>query len=92
MRDAETEELMRDYAAPIFDAAGISRQQVEIILVNRNDFNAFVADARRIFINVGVNFVKQPPSSRHMQLESVRILLGERVGFMTMVHASVETR
>lgn len=54
VRDAETEELMRDYAGPIFDAAGIARQQVDIILVNRNDFNAFVADARRIFINVGV--------------------------------------
>jgi predicted Zn-dependent protease len=54
VRDAETEALMRDYAGPIFDAAGIARQQVEIILVNRNDFNAFVADARRIFINVGV--------------------------------------
>eukprot|EP00873_Tetraselmis_striata_P043476 jgi/Tetstr1/463740/TSEL_000789.t1 len=61
VRDAETEELMRDYAAPIFDAAGISRQQVEIILVNRNDFNAFVADARRIFINVGVILDAETP-------------------------------
>lgn len=61
VRDAETEELMRDYTAPIFDAAGISRQQVEVILVNRNDFNAFVADARRIFINVGVILDAETP-------------------------------
>lgn len=54
VRDAETEALMRDYTHPIFDAAGIAREQVQVILVNRRDFNAFVADARRIFINVGV--------------------------------------
>lgn len=61
VRDAETEALMRDYAGPIFDAAGIARQQVDIILVNRNDFNAFVADARRIFINVGVIIDAETP-------------------------------
>ncbi|MAA98973.1 MAG: peptidase [Stappia sp.] len=54
VRDAETEALMRDYTYPIFDAAGIAREQVEVVLINKRDFNAFVADARHIFINVGV--------------------------------------
>lgn len=54
VRDAETEELMRDYTYPIFDAAGIAREQVEVVLINKRDFNAFVADARHIFINIGV--------------------------------------
>ncbi|MCA1298629.1 M48 family metalloprotease [Stappia indica] len=61
VRDAETEALMRDYAAPIFDVAGIARSQVDIILVNKTDFNAFVADARRIFINIGVILDAETP-------------------------------
>ena len=54
VRDAETEELLRDYAKPIFKAAGIGRSQPEIILVNDKSFNAFVPDSRRMFINIGV--------------------------------------
>lgn len=61
VRDAETEALLRDYAAPIFDAAGIARSQVDIILINKKDFNAFVADARRIFINIGVILEAETP-------------------------------
>jgi predicted Zn-dependent protease len=61
VRDAETEELLRDYAAPIFKAAGLPKGQVEIILVNENTFNAFVPDARRMFINVGVLIEAETP-------------------------------
>lgn len=61
VRDAETEELLRDYARPIFKAAGIDQGQVEIILVNDKDFNAFVPDARRMFINIGVIMDAQTP-------------------------------
>lgn len=53
LRDAETEELLRDYARPILKAAGLQRQNVEIVIINSRDFNAFVADGRRIFINYG---------------------------------------
>lgn len=61
VQDAETEELLRDYAAPIFKAAGLPQGQVEIILVNENTFNAFVPDARRMFINVGVLMEAETP-------------------------------
>lgn len=61
VRDAETEELLRDYARPIFKAAGIAQGQVEIILVNDKDFNAFVPDARRMFINIGVIMDAETP-------------------------------
>lgn len=61
VRDAETEELLRDYAAPIFKAAGLPAGQVEIILVNENTFNAFVPDSRRMFINVGVLMEAETP-------------------------------
>ena len=54
VRDAETEHLLKDYATPIFKAAGISNSEPEIILVNDKSFNAFVPDSRRMFINIGV--------------------------------------
>ncbi|WP_082733901.1 M48 family metalloprotease [Polycladidibacter hongkongensis] len=54
VRDVETENLLRQYAKPIFRAAGLPAGQVEIILVNDKSFNAFVPDSRRMFINLGV--------------------------------------
>ena len=52
VRDAEIEALVRDYARPIFKAAGLSKSGIDIILVNDRRFNAFVA-GRRMFINTG---------------------------------------
>ncbi len=54
VRDAETEDLLRDYADPIFRVAGLGRAQPEIVLIDDSDFNAFIADNRRIFLNTGV--------------------------------------
>lgn len=61
VRDAETEALLRDYAKPIFAAAGVENTQVDIILVNNKGFNAFVPDARRMFINLGVILDAETP-------------------------------
>jgi predicted Zn-dependent protease len=54
VRDAETEGLLRDYLAPILKAAGLPGAATEVVLINKRDFNAFVVDSRRIFVNVGV--------------------------------------
>ncbi|MGS4988980.1 M48 family metalloprotease [Roseibium sp. RP-7] len=61
VRDAETEHLLKDYATPIFKAAGISNSEPEIILVNDKSFNAFVPDSRRMFINIGVIMESETP-------------------------------
>src|SRR5918993_2314104 len=53
VRDAETEQLLREYATPIFRAAGINGAASKIFLVNDRSFNAFVANGQKIFINVG---------------------------------------
>jgi predicted Zn-dependent protease len=53
VRDAETEQLLRDYTLPIFRAAGINANATKIFLVNERTFNAFVANGQKIFINVG---------------------------------------
>ncbi|MCF6320646.1 MAG: M48 family metalloprotease [Rhizobiaceae bacterium] len=52
VRDAEIEGLLRDYASPIFKAAGMGIKNTKIYLVNKPEFNAFVT-GRRIFINLG---------------------------------------
>ncbi|MEZ5840886.1 MAG: M48 family metalloprotease [Hyphomicrobiales bacterium] len=53
VRDAEIEALMRDYARPIFKAAGLGGGEIGVVLVDDKSFNAFVADSHRVFINVG---------------------------------------
>ena len=62
VRDAETEELLRDYALPIFKAAGIASSKPDIILVNDKSYNAFVPDSGRMFINVGVLMESDTPN------------------------------
>lgn len=49
IRDAETEELLRSYATPIFAAAGLNPGSVNIYLVNDNQVNAFVAGGQNVF-------------------------------------------
>ncbi len=54
VRDAEIENIIRDYATPIFIAAGLDSGVVEVHLVNDARLNAFVAGGQRIFINTGL--------------------------------------
>ncbi|MDH7794857.1 MULTISPECIES: M48 family metalloprotease [unclassified Beijerinckia] len=61
VRDAETEQLMRDYATPIFRAAGVNAGATRIILVQDRAFNAFVANGRKIFLNLGTIMEAKTP-------------------------------
>ncbi len=53
IRDTEIEQLMREYAQPILQAAGLAKQGVKVIVINDRGFNAFVMDGRHIFIYSG---------------------------------------
>lgn len=53
IRDAEIEQLLRDYTQPILKVAGLSQQNIRVIIINDRSFNAFVMDGRRIFVNAG---------------------------------------
>ena len=53
LRDAETEQLLREYTRPILRAAGLEKQNIQVVIINDPTFNAFVADGRRIFVNYG---------------------------------------
>ncbi|MDP3895790.1 MAG: M48 family metalloprotease, partial [Mesorhizobium sp.] len=61
VRDAEIEALVRDYARPIFKAAGLTKSGIDIVLVNDPSFNAFVA-GRRMFINTGALMTAETPN------------------------------
>ena len=54
VRDAEIENIIRRYATPIFNAAGLSADAVDIHLVRDDRLNAFVAGGQRLFINTGL--------------------------------------
>ena len=61
VRDAEIEALIQDYTAPIFKVAGLNRGGVEVFLLNRNEFNAFVTGTR-MFINTGAIMQAETPN------------------------------
>jgi predicted Zn-dependent protease len=62
VRDAEIETLLRDYANPIFRAADVNPDSVEIIIVNDRSFNAFVTEGRKMFINAGALMDAETPN------------------------------
>src|SRR5688500_7876527 len=53
IRDAEIEQLLRDYSQPVLRTAGLAQQSVRVAIINDRTFNAFVVDGRRIFMNAG---------------------------------------
>jgi predicted Zn-dependent protease len=53
VRDAEIEQLLRDYTEPLLKSAGLAKQNIQPVIISDRGFNAFVADARRIFVNAG---------------------------------------
>ncbi len=61
VRDAEIENLLRDYTSPIFRAAGLGRNSVDVFLLNRSDFNAFVTGTK-MFINTGTIMQADTPN------------------------------
>jgi predicted Zn-dependent protease len=62
IRDAEIEQLLKDYTTPILKVAGLSRQNIQVVIINDRSFNAFVADGRRIFVNVGALMQAKTPN------------------------------
>jgi predicted Zn-dependent protease len=62
IRDAEIEQLLRDYAQPIFGAAGVSSRDSQIIIVQDRVFNAFVASGRRMVIHTGTLLDAKTPN------------------------------
>jgi predicted Zn-dependent protease len=54
IRDAEVESIIRAYATPLFHAAGLNPQAIDVYLVNDSSLNAFVLPGLDMFINTGL--------------------------------------
>jgi predicted Zn-dependent protease len=62
IRDTESEQMLRDYTRPILRAAGLEKQNIQVVIINDGSFNAFVADGRRIFVNYGAIMQAETPN------------------------------
>ncbi len=54
LRDAETEALLNDMAAPLVEAAGLAPGNVDIVLINDPSINAFVAGGQVVYLHSGL--------------------------------------
>ena len=54
IRDAEIEGYIRQLNTPVFKAAGLNPSSVNIVILNDNAINAFVAGGQNIYINTGL--------------------------------------
>ncbi|MAX00860.1 M48 family metalloprotease [Stakelama pacifica] len=54
LRDAETEALFQDMTRPIIEAAGLSPRNVQVVVLQDPEINAFVAGGQTVYINSGL--------------------------------------
>ena len=54
LRDAETEALLHDMATPLVAAAGLDPANVDVVLLDDNSVNAFVAGGQTVYVNSGL--------------------------------------
>lgn len=62
IRDTEIENLLSDYAKPIFRAAGLGSGRVVMRIVRHDSFNAFVLDGKNVFIHTGALTQSETPN------------------------------
>ncbi|MFZ5743811.1 MAG: M48 family metalloprotease [Pseudomonadota bacterium] len=54
LRDAETEALLHDMAAPLIAAAGLNPNNVDVVVINDPSLNAFVAGGQVVYLHSGL--------------------------------------
>ncbi len=62
IRDTEIEQLLNDYAQPIFRAAGLGTGRITMRIIRHESFNAFVLDGRNVFIHTGSLLASETPN------------------------------
>lgn len=61
IRDSEIENIIRSYTTPLFQAAGLSADAIDVHIVNDDQINAFVAGGMNLFINTGLLMASEDP-------------------------------
>ena len=54
LRDTETERLFKDMARPLIVAAGLDPNNVNVVLLNDPEINAFVATGQTVYVQSGL--------------------------------------
>lgn len=62
IRDTEIENLLNDYAQPLFEKAGLGRGRIAVRIVRDDTYNAFVLDGRNVFIHTGTLMQSMTPN------------------------------
>lgn len=79
IRDAEIENIIRSYATPLLQSAGIAPGDASLILVRDDQINAFVAGGMNIFIYTGLLRSVESP-------DEVRGVLAHEIGHIAGGH------
>jgi predicted Zn-dependent protease len=61
IRDAEIEEILRDYGDPLFEAGGLKPDDVNIYIVQSDEMQASVAAGQNMFIYTGLIMATETP-------------------------------
>ncbi len=61
IRDAEIEATIRDFATPLFQAAGLEPSAIDIFIVRDDSLNAFVAGGQNLFLHTGLLIKTRDP-------------------------------
>lgn len=80
LRDAETELLFRDMVAPLVEVSELDARDVEVILINDKQINAFVAGGQRMFFYSGLIATAESANE-------VRGVMAHELGHITGGHA-----
>ena len=54
LRDAETEAFMADMSGPLVSAAGMEPRNVQVLVLNDPEINAFVAGGQYVWVHSGL--------------------------------------
>jgi len=80
LRDAETEELLKDMVAPLVEASELEPGNVEVVLINDGSINAFVAGGQAIYVHSGL-------LGEAATANEVQGVLAHELGHITAGHA-----
>jgi len=62
IRDTEIENILNDYASPLFKAAGLGSGRIRMRIVQNDAFNAFVLDGKNVFVHTGTLMQANTPN------------------------------
>lgn len=79
IRDTEVESVLRAYTRQIFKAAGLDPANAEIVIVNDNSINSFVAGGQTIFVHSGL-------ITNAKTIDDVYFVLAHETGHITGGH------